>query len=172
MAHISTCLLTALHSYRTSGRKFKAMSKLLMSQKHKYQDLARSTRSTGSVKPARFWCIACDRPRSFTYHLRHPPKKPCPPPGVCRKCIKREQLKEHPYLPLAIMFYKVHHYYYTCAYINEQPCASTPVELPLRPAYPEYAELLAEECKDRPLSSHQLLERAPSPVKFEIKPFY
>jgi hypothetical protein len=121
------------------------MSKLSMSQKHKYQDLARSTRSIGNAKPARFWCIACDRPRSFTYYLRHPPKKPYPSPSVCYKCIKRKQSKEHSYSSLVIMFYKVHHYHYAYVYINEQPHVSTPVELPLRLAYPEYTELLAKE---------------------------
>jgi hypothetical protein len=121
------------------------MSKLSMLQKHEYQDLARSIRSTGSIKPARFWCITCDRPRSFMYHLRYPLKKPCPFLGVYHKCIKRKQLKEHSYSPLAIMFYKVHYYYHTYVCINKQSHTSTPVELPLRSAYPKYAELLAKK---------------------------
>jgi hypothetical protein len=79
------------------------------------------------------------------YYLKHPLKKPCFFPGIYHKCIKKEQLKEHSYLSLAIMFYKVYYYYYACVYINKQPCISTPVELPLRLAYLKYAELLAKE---------------------------
>jgi hypothetical protein len=79
------------------------------------------------------------------YYLRHPPKKPCSPSSVCYKYIKREQLKEHPYLPLAIMFYKVYYYYHAYVYINKQPRINTPIKLPLRPAYPKYAELPAKK---------------------------
>jgi hypothetical protein len=79
------------------------------------------------------------------YHLRHSSKKPCLFSGVCYKCIKKKQLKEHFYLFLTIMFYKVHHYYYICVYINEQSCTSILIELPLCLAYLEYTELSAEE---------------------------
>ena len=143
----------------------------VMSGKHKDRDPARSTKSTGSRKPARYWCVACDRPRSPTYHLRHPSDKPPPPQGVCRRCIKEEQSKEHPPPPPAIVIYEVHHYYHhACACTNEQPFASPPVELPQYPAYPQCAELPAEEKNS--LSLHQLFEPAPPPVKFGVKPSY
>src|ERR1700726_136620 len=118
-----------------------------MSGKQEDREPVRSTRSKGSVKPARYRCIACDRPRSSTYHLRHPPEEPPPPQGVCRRCIEEEQPKEHLPPPPAITIHEVHHYHHACACINEQPCASTPVELPLSPADPECAELPAEEKK-------------------------
>ncbi len=144
------------------------MSKLSMSEMKEYRESARSTRSMRKGKPARYRCIACDRPRSSTYHLRHPPGEPPPPQGICRRCIEKEKQKEHLHPPLAITIYEVHHYHCTCK--REQPCASTSVELPLSLAYPGCAELPAEDKKCGSLSPYQLFERVPPPVKFGMKP--
>lgn len=141
-----------------------------MSGKHEDRDPARSTRSTGIPKLAAYRCITCGRPRSSTYHLRHPPEKSPPPQGVCRRCLKKEQSKENP--PPAIIIYEVHHYHHACACANGQPFASPPVELPRYPAYPQCAELPAEEKKGSSLSPYQLFEPAPPPVKFGVKPSY
>ena len=149
------------------------MFKLSKSGKLEDRDSARSTRSTDSTKPARYRCIACDRPRSSSYHRRHPPGEPPPPQGICRRCIEKEQQQEHLPPPPVITIYEIHHYHHACACKHEKPCASAPVELPLSPAYPGCAELSAEERKDRSISPHQLLEQvAPPLVKLWAKPSY
>jgi hypothetical protein len=167
-----------------------------MQGKKEYREPARSTRSTCNGKPARYRCIACDRPRSSTYHLRHPPEEPPPPQGICRRCIDKEKQKEHLPPPLAITIYEIH-YYHACTCKREQRCASTHVELPpppahpgcaeltagdreagslpLSPAHPVYAELPAEGRKGGSLPLYHLplyhlFERVPPPVKFETKP--
>jgi hypothetical protein len=132
------------------------MSKLLMLRKKEYQELARSTctRSTRNGKLAKYKCTAYDRPRSFTYYLRHPPKEPLLPQGICYRCIEKEKQKEHLLLPLAITIYEFYYYYYACTCEREQPCASTPLELPLLLAYPRCAKLLAKDIKGRSLFLH------------------
>ena len=145
------------------------MSKLSMQGKKEYREPAGSTRSTRNGKPARYRCITCDRPRSSTYHLRHPPEKPPPPQGICHRCIEKEKQKDHLPPPPAITIYEVHHYHHACTCKREQSCASTPVELPLSPAHPVCAELPAEDKKGTTLSLYELFERVP-PVKFGTKP--
>ena len=142
------------------------MFKLLISGEREGRQSGRSTRSMA----ARYTCITCDRTRSRTYHLKHPPEEPPPPPGVCRRCIREERLKEHFPPPPATTIYEVHHYHHACTCKHELRYASTPVEPPLLPPYPGCAELPADEMKGRSLSPHQLLERAPPPVKFGMKP--
>jgi hypothetical protein len=150
------------------------MSKLSMLGKKEYREPAGSTRtrSTRNGKPARYRCIACDRSRSSTYHLRHPPEEPPPPQGICRRCIEKEKQKEHLPPPPAITIYEIHHYHHACTCECEHPCASTPVELPLSPAYPRCAELAAEGIKGESHSLHQPFEQVPPPVKFEMKPSF
>ena len=140
-----------------------------MQGKKEYRELARSTRSTCNGKLVRYRCIACGRPRSSTYHLRHPPEKPPPPQGICRRCIDKEKQKEHLPPPPAITIYEIHYYHHACTCKREQHCASTHVELPLSPAHPVYAELPAEDRKGGSLHLYQLFERVPPPVKFETK---
>lgn len=147
------------------------MPKLSMLRKQEDREPARSTRSTGGTKPARYRCIACDRARSSTYHLRHPSEEPPPPQGVCRRCIKKEQLKEHLPPPPTITLYEIHHYHHACTCKNKQPCASTPVELPQCLPYHGCAELPAEDRKGKSLSPHQQ-ERVPPLVKYWMKPGY
>lgn len=145
-----------------------------MSRKQECRGLARSAESANDPKPARYICYACQRPRSFTYHSRHPPGEPPPPQGVCRRCAGEEKPEEHLQPPPAITIYEIHHYHHDCTCKHEQPCvsASTPVELPLQPAYPRCAELPAEDLRDRKdgsLSPHQL-GRVPPVVNFWSKP--
>jgi hypothetical protein len=173
-----------------------AISKLSMQGKKEYREPARSTKSTCNRKPARYRCIACGRPRSSTYHLRHPPEEPPPPQGICHRCVDKENQKEHltppPPPPLAITIYEIHYYHQACTCKREQHCASTHVELPLSPAHPRcaelsaedrkggslplsaarpgYAELPAEDRKGGSLPLYQLFERVPPPVKFGTKP--
>ena len=142
---------------------------------HGDRSSAQSTRSesTGSV---RYRCISCHRPRSSTYHSRHPPEEPPPPPGVCRRCIRKE---EHPTVSPATL-YEVHHYHHTCGCRNEQPTPSTPVSThvstPVEP--PPYtadircAELPVEERRRESPSMDQHAEETPPPVKFWLKPSY
>jgi hypothetical protein len=136
--------------------------------KHEGRGSARRTSSTGSMQPARYRCAECGRPRSSTYHSKHPPEEPPPPQGVCRRCIRKEQQKV---LPPATTVYEFHHYHHACACKQEQACPRIPVEPLLCPAYVERAELPAEEKKDRPVSL-QLFEEAPPPVRWETKPCY
>ena len=162
-----------------------------MQGKKEYREPARSTKSTCNRKPARYRCIACDRPRSSTYHLRHPPEEPPPPQGICRRCIDKEKQKEHLPPPPAITIYEIH-YYHACTCKREQRYASTHVELPPPLAHPRcaeltardreagslplslvhlvYAELPAEDRKGGSLPLYHLFERAPPQVKFETKP--
>src|SRR5437899_3190084 len=106
--------------------------------KQEDQEPARSTRSTGSVKLARHRYIVCHRPRSSIYYLRHPPKEPPLPLGICCYCIKKEQQCKHLPPLLVITIYKIYYYYHVCAYKHKKPCATTPVKLPLWLAYPRY----------------------------------
>jgi hypothetical protein len=135
---------------------------------------AQSHRSAGRT---RYWCIACSRPRSSTYHSRHPPDEPPPPPGVCRRCVK-EELREHHCPPATVKIYEVHHYHHTCGCLTEQPHAGTPVEPPPYPEshiaaeLPELPELAADESRGRPPCMGQLSEMAPPPVKYWMKPVY
>jgi hypothetical protein len=162
-----------------------------MQGKKEYRERARSTRSTCNRKLARYRYIACDRPRSSIYYLRHPPKEPPPPQGICRRCIDKEKQKEYLPPPLAITIYEIH-YYYTCIYKREQRCASIYIELPpapahlryaeltagdreagslpLSPAHPIYTELPAEDRKGGSLPLYYLFEQVPPLVKFETKP--
>ena len=120
-----------------------------MQGKKEYRELVRSTRSTCNEKLARYRCIAYNRPRSSTYYLRHPPKEPPPPQGICYRCIDKEKQKEHlpPPPPLAITIYKIHYYHYACTCKREQHYASTYVELPLSLAHLRYVELLVKDRK-------------------------
>jgi hypothetical protein len=146
--------------------------KILMSRKQEqeHRELPWSTRSTNGPKPARHICYVCQRPRSSTYHSRHPPREPPPPQGVCRRCVREEKLEEHRQPPPAITIFEIHHYHHDCACKQEQPHASLPVKLPPPPAYLGCAELPAEDLRDRKGRSLSLdrLERAPPPVG--IKP--
>lgn len=150
------------------------MFELLIFKKQK----GRQLKSIDSAKLIRYRCIICSRERSSTYHSRHPPEKPRPPPGVCRRCKKeqlekqlKEQVKEHPSTPPAITIHEFHHYHHTCTCRHELPSVSTPVE-PLLPQYPGCVELPAEKMGGKPRSPYQLLERVPPPVKFWTKPVY
>jgi hypothetical protein len=127
---------------------------------------AQSTKSS-RTRLVRYWCMWCHRPRSSTYHSRHPPAEPPPPQGVCRRCRK----EEHPAAP-PITLYEVHHYHHHCGCRDEQPSLSTPVDPPPYPADSGYAELPAEENGRRSRSMHQLAENAPPPIKFWMKPSY
>jgi hypothetical protein len=132
---------------------------------------AQSRISTGRT---RYWCIACDRPRSSTYHSRHPLDEPPPPRSVCRRCIK-EGFEEHHCPPATVKIYEVHHYHHACGCPTEQPHAGASVEPPPYPESPVAAdlpELPADESRGRPHAMGQLSEMAPPPVKFWMKPQY
>jgi hypothetical protein len=145
------------------------MSKLPPVREQEGRDAARGRRSMSNTNPPRYRCIACGRSRSSTYHSRHPPEEPPPPPGVCRRCIDKEQEERLPPYP-EITIYKIHHYLHGCTCQHERSFASTAMELPVSPAYPACAKLLAEDSKDRSPAPRQLLERVPPPVAFWNKP--
>ena len=166
--------MTPLFPTRSAARMFE----LSIFKKQKGGQL----KSMDSAKLIRYRCMTCSRERSSTYHSRHPPEKPRPPPGVCRRCKKeqleeqlkeqlKEKLKEHPPTPPAITIHEFHHYHHTCTCRHELPSASTPVET-LLPPYPGCVELPAENMRGRSRSPHQLFERVPPPVKFWTKPSY
>ena len=148
------------------------MSNSPQAAKQKDREAMGRTRSSSSIKPSRYRCLACSRSRSFTYHLRHPPEEPPPPQGICRRCIEKERQKEQLPLTPEITIYEIHHYYQACAYQHGRPPVKPAVELPLSSGYPTCVELPAEDLRDRSFSLYQLLERAPPPVAFWTKPGY
>ena len=142
------------------------MSESTMRRSRENGSPGESTRSTGRT---RYWCITCGRPRSSTYHSRHPPEDPSPLQGLYRRCIHKE-VKEDP--PLTI--YEVYYYYHACSCTNEQPSASmsTPVGPLPYTEDPVYAELPAKESRSRSPSTYRLSGGAPPLVKFWMKPGY
>jgi hypothetical protein len=149
------------------------MPKLPMSGKQEGREPARRYKSTSGEEQTRYRCLACDRPRSSTYHSRYPPSKPPPPPGICRRCTKMGKQREHHPPPPAITIYEIHHHHHhACTCSREQPPVRKPLELPLRPAYPRCVELPAEDKKGRFLSQHQLFEPMPPPMKLWTKPSF
>ncbi|KAH6670160.1 hypothetical protein B0J14DRAFT_598011 [Halenospora varia] len=80
-------------------------------------------------------CAACQRPRSSSYHERHPlvPGK-IPRPGVCSRCVKeyflQEPIQSSPTVTSEVHHhhYHVHHYYF-CQH-DEVESIATPDEPP------------------------------------------
>lgn len=136
-----------------------------MLRKQEHQQLS-STMSTRSLKPARYTCYVCQRPRSSTYHSRHPARGPPPPQGICRRCVREEEFEEHMHSP-PITIFEIHHYHHDCACTQEQTRASTLVkQSPPPPAYLGCAELPAEDLRGRNNRLHRLdaLERVAPPI--------
>jgi hypothetical protein len=151
----------------------------------------------GSSKPPRYRCFACHRPRSSTYHNRHPPNEPPPRPSICRRCVDEErQIEERQAQPFAqpqITVYEIHHHYACCKHeqhhdgksievpishhyesrITELPLSRNsegrPVEFPLSMGYPGRVELSADQ-QGKLFSLHQVLEQAPPQVMPRTKP--
>jgi len=128
------------------------------------------TSSMRTSKPPRYRCQACGGPRSPSYHLRHPPSKPPPAPGLCRECFEMERMNEP--LPVStVTIYEIHHYHtYICQ--HGQCCTGRaenlpqeqvvrPVELPVLPVCPAIIELSGEEQVYKFSSPSQLLEHPP-----------
>ena len=143
-----------------------------MSRKQEDRELAKSVEFMNGREPARYTCYICQRSRSWAYHSRHPPGRPRPSPGVCRRCVRDEEPREQLQSPPEITIHKIYYYHHDCVCKHEQACAGTPVEPPLQPAHPRCAELPAEDLRDRkggPLSPRQV-ERVPPAVNFWSKP--
>ena len=137
-----------------------------MSRKREGREQARRTVSMGRANPVTYRCSNCERPRSSTYHARHPSWEPPPTQGVCRRCIGKEPQEQAP------MIFEIHHYHHACTCQLEQIRESTLGELPSPPVYPGYTELPEDGVRqgnDGPLGSNRLQESRPPPVTFSTK---
>ena len=147
---------------------------ITMGGKPKGRDFTLNMRTS---KPPRYRCLACGGPRSPSYHLRHPPSKPRPAPGLCRECFELERMIEPP--PVSTVTIHEIHYHHTYICQHGQHCTGRaanppqeqfvgPVELPILPACPEIIELSGEEQGGKFFSPSQLLEHPP-PIAMPLK---
>jgi hypothetical protein len=120
-------------------------------------------------------CYVCQRPRSSSYHARHPLRPgDTPIQRVCSRCVKKgysERIAPSP----TITVYEVHHYHHTCSCRHElhSPRSDDVVELPTNVKTPDCVELPSEELRrpNRSFSfSHKFPEDRPPQVRTWTKP--
>jgi hypothetical protein len=103
--------------------------------------VARDSRARDTFIPKHICCV-CQRPRSSSYHARHPLGiGDSPIDRVCTRCIRKGRTLEHTAPLTVVVIQEVHHYYHTCACMDrvcskkdsnviELPADSPRVELP------------------------------------------
>jgi hypothetical protein len=122
--------------------------------------------TAGGREISRHFCYICQRPRSSSYHARHPIRPgDVPVSRVCSRCIRKGRSAEFIKQSPVITVYEVHHYHHMCLCTQRtsSPTNIDFVELPASTVMPQCAELSSEGVRhsDIPYCLSRLQDRPP-----------